>query len=157
MDDENSYQYKALQRTCEQDGINDVVGTAEEEEAKAKEVMLYYALYCIYAATSRTSNPFLEQNGQSPNPWLITNGWEAVDVHPCAGWYGVECDGNTLTELDLHDLYMTGTFPPEVKFLAKSGQYSKAGAELKVLDLYYNKNLYNVDSTWVQDLEGLGK
>ena len=131
MDDVNSYQYKALQRTCEQVGINDVVETAEEE-AKAKEVMLYYALYCIYAATSNVSNPYLEQKGQLPYPWLISAGWKDVDRHPCAGWTGVKCDGNTLTILDLEDLYMTGIFPPEVKFLAKSGQYSKAGAELKL-------------------------
>ena len=153
----NSYQYKALQRTCEQVGINDVVGTAAEEEAKAKEVMLYYALYCIYAATSNVSNPYLEQKGQLPNPWLISAGWKDVDKHPCEGWYGVTCEGNILTILGLRDLFMTGIFPPEVKFLAKSGQYSKAGAELKDLDLYENRDLYSSDSSWVQDLEGLGK
>jgi len=160
-----SYQYDALQRTSQ------VVGV---EFMSLSKVIQYYALYCIYEATSAKENYLTQQDPRflaltEFPPWLFQTGWTDPNVDPCGGssgsgfgstnntsfnkvetsgdgFYGITCDDDgRVTELDLSDNLLTGAWPPEVVYL---------GSNLRVIDLYKNEFLtnYQNDTSWLSDM-----
>jgi hypothetical protein len=148
-EDPETYQSKALGRTEEQIGIESVT------DAK---LVQYYALYCIYNATNKVPNPITDADPRFVNianfpEWLVTTGWEENNVDPCAGWYGVDCEADLVTALDLFSNILTGSFPPEVSLLAADGDRATGAGNLLRIDLFGNEFLFNnFDNSWMSFL-----
>ncbi len=146
FNDPNSYQSLALARTEEQVDIN--------TQSPAK-IIQYYALYSIFAATNGVSNIITESEGILDVPgWIVSAGWTSTTLDPCSGsWFGVDCDGDLVTKIDLFSNLLTGAFPPEVTLLASDGSRSTGAGALQRIDLFDNMLLTNNgDNTWWSDL-----
>ncbi|KAL3935698.1 MAG: hypothetical protein SGARI_002865 [Bacillariaceae sp.] len=146
FDDPSSYQSQALARTEEQIGI---------ETLSDAKIIQYYALYTIYTATNGVSNEIIEAEGITNIPdWIVAAGWESNNVDPCAGqWFGVSCQGDQVSDIDLFSNLLTGEFPPEVTLLAADGPRSTGAGAIRRLDLFDNMLLSNGgDNTWWQFL-----
>ena len=144
--DPNSYQSRALARTEEQVGIN--------SQTSAK-IVQYYALYSIFMATNGVSNVITDSEGILNVPgWIVAQGWESTSLDPCSGaWFGVDCDGDLVTKLDLFSNLLTGVFPPEVALLASDGNRASGAGALQRVDLFDNMLLTNNnDNSWWEDL-----
>jgi hypothetical protein len=153
--DVNSYQYRALERTSEQEGFNDF---------SVRKLVQYWILYCIYFATngapndlvSANDNVFVRQAGGVIAKWKNTDGWEENNRDPCDGWYGIICDENDrVTEIHLQRNQLSGIFPPEVSFLAADGPRATGAGALIRLEIFNNELLTNhpEDDSWVATLE----
>lgn len=143
--DPNSYQSRALARTEEQEGIK------AQPESK---IIQYYALYSIFEATNAVSNVITDSEG-IPNPpgWIVSTGWDQTNVDPCAGWFGITCANDQVTEIDLFSNLLTGVFPPEVILLASDGPSSTGAGQLERIDLFDNMLLTNNgDNSWWSSL-----
>jgi hypothetical protein len=149
FEDPESYQSKALARTEEQAGI--------ESMTDAKTVQ-YYALYCIYNATNKVPNIITDSDDRFDNianfpGWTIATGWEETDVDPCSGWYGIECEMDEVTTIDLFANVLTGVFPPEVSLLASDGERATGAGNLNRIDLFNNEFVFNnFDNSWMTSL-----
>jgi len=144
--DPNSYQSRALARTEEQVGIN--------TQTSAK-ILQYYALYSIFIATNGVSNVITDSEGIVNVPgWIVAQGWESTSLDPCSGaWFGVDCDGDLVTKLDLFSNLLTGAFPPEVVLLASDGARATGAGALERVDLFDNMLLTNNnDNSWWEQL-----
>jgi hypothetical protein len=155
FEDPESYQSKALARTEEQDGIDNMTD--------AKTVQ-YYALYCIYNATNKAPNIVTDTDERFDNivnypEWTKATGWEETYVDPCSGWFGIECEMDEVTAIDLYDNLLTGVFPPEVSLLASDGERATGAGNLNRLDLSNNEFLFNnFDNSWMAFLgSNIGK
>lgn len=139
--DPNSYQSQALARTEEQEGI---------ETQPASKIIQYYALYAIFAATNGVSNVITDSEGiPDPPGWIVSSGWDQTNVDPCAGWFGVSCEGDQVNEIDLFSNLLTGAFPPEITLLASDGERSTGAGQLSRIDLFDNMLLTNNgDNSW---------
>jgi uncharacterized surface protein with fasciclin (FAS1) repeats len=146
FNDPNSYQSRALARTEEQ------VGISTQSSAK---IIQYYALYSIFMATNGVSNVITASEGILNVPgWIVPQGWESTSLDPCSGaWFGVDCDGDLVTKLDLFSNLLTGAFPPEVVLLASDGARATGAGALERIDLFDNMLLTNnEDSSWWSQL-----
>jgi hypothetical protein len=142
----STYQAKALARTEEQVGIN--------TQTPAK-IIQYYALYSIFMATNGVSNIITESEGILDVPgWIVSSGWTSSTLDPCSGaWFGVDCDGDLVTKLDLFSNLLTGGFPPEVTLLASDGERATGAGALERIDLFDNMLLTNNgDNSWWSQL-----
>jgi hypothetical protein len=151
ISDTNSYQYRALRRTAEQEGFDDFSGI---------KVLQYWILYCIYFSTNAPidNNIFAARQPEDlllPT-WKSTDGWEEISVDPCDGWYGISCNGSgRITEIQLQRNQLSGVFPPEVSFLAADGPRATGAGNLQRLEIYNNELLTNHpdnDDTWIESL-----
>jgi len=147
--DPESYQSKALERTLQQDNIDSMT------EGK---IIQYYALYCIYNATSKVPNLITDNDPRFDTVttfpgWSTNTGWDKNNIDPC-DFFGITCDRpNLVTRVELPNNQLTGNFPPEIKLLASDGDYSTGAGNLFLLDVKQNEFLYNnKDSSWVADL-----
>lgn len=153
--DVNSYQYRALLRTSQQVGFGSF---------SFWKLIQYWSLYCIYFATNGAvngietgNNVFARQEGDLMPGWKNTDGWEEYNLAPCDGWFGIACDNNDrVTEIHFQRNQLSGTFPPEVSFLASEGDYSWDAGALKKLEIFSNKLLTNnpEQNSWIAALEG---
>ena len=146
FNDPNSYQSQALARTEQQVGI--------DGQSVAK-IIQYYALFSIYEATNGVSNIITDSEGILSVPgWIVPTGWNSNNVDPCSGgWFGVTCDGDLVTRLDLFSNLLTGAFPPEVVLLASDGPRATGAGALQRIDLFDNMLLTNNDdNTWWSEL-----
>ena len=146
FNDPNSYQSRALARTEEQVGIND--------QSPAK-IIQYYALYSIFMATNAIPNIITESEGILDVPgWIVSAGWQSTTLDPCSGaWFGVGCENDLVTELDLFSNLLTGAFPPEVTLLASDGARATGAGALQRIDLFDNILLTNNgDNSWWSQL-----
>ena len=144
--DPNSYQARALARTEEQQGIN--------SQSTAK-IIQYYALYSIFLATNGVSNIITDSEGILDVPgWIVSSGWDSNTLDPCSGtWFGVDCEGDLVTKLDLFSNLLTGAFPPEVTLLASDGARATGAGALERIDLFDNMLLTNNgDNSWWSQL-----
>jgi hypothetical protein len=131
FEDPNSYQLKALARIEEQ---NDIATLPRFK------IIQYYALYSIYMATNGTG-------------WIVNDGWDQTTIYPCDGWFGIECEDDIVTVIDLYSNNLTGAFPPEVTLLASDGKRSTGAGKLSRIDVYDNVFLTNNgDNTWWSQL-----
>jgi hypothetical protein len=140
--DPESYQSQALARTEEQVGI--------ETQSNAK-IIQYYALYCIYSATNQVANLITDAEGIVQLPrWIVAAGWESTNIDPCSGqWFGISCENDQVTNIDLFSNLLTGSFPPEVTLLASDGERSTGAGALRRIDLFDNMLLANDgDNSW---------
>jgi hypothetical protein len=169
--DPDSYQSKALRRVEEQQGVRRLQeGIAPDSDAK---LVQYYALYCIYSATSGVRNEFTDGNpifdDLEPEdfPWIQNRGWRSTNIDPCPipfpdvePFYGVKCnDEGQVISLELDQNGMTGHFPPEVTLLASDGPRASGAGQLQKIELFRNEFLgNNRDTSWWADLgSALGK
>lgn len=147
FDDPASYQSQALRRVEAQ------VGVEFFSEAK---LVQYYALYSLFAATNAVPNIITDADPRFDNlpvfpSWRSKNGWEANNVDPCSGWFGVVCVNNQVTELNLFSNLLTGSWPHEVSLLASDGPRGTSGAgAITKIDLFNNEFLFNdFDNSWM--------
>ena len=116
----------------------------------------YWVLNCIYFATNVPSNGTVQQTkqGSTSTTWINTQGWEASNLGPCDGWYGISCDANgRITEIRLQRNGLSGTFPPEVRYLASDGPYATGAGKLQRLEIFKNEYLTNrVADPWISEL-----
>jgi hypothetical protein len=152
--DPESYQSRALQKTEQE------VGILTMSDAK---IVQYYALYCIFEATSAASNMIIESDPrftdiQIPG-WSNQTGWLSNNLDPCEGWHGITCDENKVTKVELYRNRLTGNFPHEVTLLASDGPRSTGAGNLNRLDLFKNEFLFNeFDNSWMSHLgSNMGK
>jgi len=140
FEDPNSYQAQALARTEEQEGI---------AALPPSKIIQYYVLYTIYAATNGVSNVITDSEGiPDPPGWIVNQGWDQTNVDPCV-WFGITCEGDLVTEIDLFSNLLTGSFPPEVTLLASDGERSTGAGLLARIDLFDNMLLTNSgDNSW---------
>jgi len=140
FEDPNSYQAQALARTEEQEGI---------AALPPSKIIQYYVLYTIYAATNGVSNVITDSEGiTNPPGWIVSQGWDQTNVDPCV-WFGITCEGDLVTEIDLFSNLLTGSFPPEVTLLASDGERSTGAGLLARIDLFDNMLLTNSgDNSW---------
>jgi len=117
----------------------------------------YYALYCIYFSTNGVPNQITDADPRFvgipfPN-WLVTTGWDQIDVDPC-DWYGIVCDSQSrVSTIDLFENLLTGAFPPEVSLLSLDGPYATGAGNLFRVDIFRNEFCYNnADNSWMSDL-----
>jgi hypothetical protein len=128
------------------------VGINSQTSAK---ILQYYALYSIFMATNGVSNVITDSEGILNVPgWIVPQGWESTSLDPCSGaWFGVDCDGDLVTKLDLFSNLLTGAFPPEVALLASDGPRATGAGALERVDLFDNMLLTNNnDNSWWEDL-----
>jgi hypothetical protein len=97
FDDPESYQSKALARTEEQVGI---------ENMTVAKTAQYYSLYCIYNATNKVPNVITDADVRFDMiavfpDWRTATGWEENDVDPCDGWFGITCLNGQVRTIDL--------------------------------------------------------
>ena len=121
-----------------------------------RKIVQYYALYCIYCATNAVPNPITTADKRFANitvfpGWLVSTGWTDNNTDPCSGtWFGVDCDGDNVTVLDLFQNVLTGYWPAEVDLLAGDGSRSTGAGSLYRIDLFMNEFLFNnFDLTWI--------
>lgn len=147
LHDPSSYQHQAMQRTSQQIGVDGF------SDAK---LVQYYALYCIYFATYAMPNHITNDDPRFAGIvfpfWLISTNWDQVNVDPCNGWHGISCDSDgKVTNIDLYENTLTGTWPDEVKLLAADGPFSTGAGKLTQVDLFANEFLTG-DASWISDL-----
>ena len=150
FEDPESCQSKALARTEAQIGVEDFT------DAKLTQ---YYALYSIYNCTNMVPNLITETNqdvidlGFVPG-WLITRGWEANNLDPCADdWFGITCENDQVTAIELFQNQLTGNWPAEVVLLASDGPNATGAGNLFLIDLFENDLLFNnFDNSWMSQL-----
>jgi uncharacterized surface protein with fasciclin (FAS1) repeats len=97
----------------------------------------YYALACIFFASSGVSNEFTDLQFPNLNPlpgWITTDGW-VTDTDYC-GWFGITCASGVPTQLALPNNRMFGIFAPEIQIIADT---------LEVIDLFNNFFLTTID------------
>jgi hypothetical protein len=103
----------------------------------------YYALACIYYATSGDN-------------WVNHTHWLSSTIDPCDasnGWAGVDCTSNMVVDLNLANNNLAGTMPCETVLL--SGDHPSQAGALSFLFLDNNVNLKtgsNVGSQWITGL-----
>mmetsp|Transcript_8036 Transcript_8036/g.17942 ORF Transcript_8036/g.17942 Transcript_8036/m.17942 type:complete len:515 (-) Transcript_8036:136-1680(-) len=107
-----------------------------------------YALACIFYATNGVATPITDSyfwpgfTFDWLQKWLLEDSYTLAQRREECDWHGVVCDANgVVTELNLNQNYLTGTFPKETVILAPS---------LKILNLERNTLLSNrgKDETW---------
>lgn len=64
--------------------------------------------------------------------WITQDGWNVTNS-PCS-WYGVKCEGNGITEINLGNNNLTGTFP-DFKALSQNNQSAGTTSNLGSLNL----------------------
>lgn len=146
-----SDQCRALQRVAEQEGY---------QTFGFEQVMRYWVLYCIYFATSSSTNDSVlverqESTGTTTKTttWTVTTGWEATNLDPCNKWYGIVCDFNGIvTEIRLSRNGLSGTFPSEIVYLSSDGAQATGAGSLQRLELFDNPSLTNDDVSWIAEL-----
>jgi hypothetical protein len=153
--DPASYQSQALQRTSQQVGVDNFTNG---------KLAQYYTLYCVYYATYAVPNEITLEDPRFDGivfpTWLISTNWDQINVDPCNGWHGIVCDSNgKVTEINLFENTLTGTWPEEVKLLAGDGPFSTGAGNITQIDLFRNEFLTNGgDSSWMSDLgSGISK
>ena len=121
--DPTSYQSKALAFA---EGVTSATSIAES--------LQYYALACIWYATSGVSNPqTIAVLGNVALPgWLSTTNW-VTDSSFCT-WFGITCVGGNVSAIELISNRLYGSFPAEVTLL---------DGTLELIDLFGNEYLYN--------------
>jgi hypothetical protein len=94
----------------------------------------YYALACIYLATSGVPNVLtIDMFGDIALPtWISTSGWLTNSDY--CGWYGITCAGSSVNKIVLISNRLFGSFPAEAAMLDGALEY---------LDLYNNEYLFN--------------
>ena len=154
-EDPESCQSKALERTEEQIGAEDFT------DAKLTQ---YYALYCIYNCTNMVPNIITATDEDVLEfglpSWLLTRGWTANNLDPCQdGWFGITCENDQVTAIELFRNQLTGSWPAEVSLLAADGPRATGAGNLFLIDLFDNRLLFNnFDNSWMSDLgSNMGK
>ncbi|KAG7360053.1 hypothetical protein IV203_035151 [Nitzschia inconspicua] len=145
--DESSYQFKALLRTTEQQGV---------DQFSSSKILQYWVLYCLYFSTNGDGND-LDMNtsttARQPNAspgWKNTEGWESTNLDPCQDkWFGIVCDVQSqVTGVRLQRNGLNGVFPFEIVFLAAAGSYHKEGVgNLRRLEVFSNEDLMRSNSS----------
>ncbi len=145
--DTNTYQSRAVTRMAE------VFGMQQVSDAK---LVQFYVLYCIFEATNGVSNHVIFYDSRSlasskiPG-WIVSAGWISTEsdislLNPCKGWHGITCDSNDkITAIQLSNNRLTGSFPPEVVWLASDGPYTSGAGNLNRIDLNKNQFLTSMD------------
>jgi hypothetical protein len=108
FDNPDSYQSQSLQF------LEDTLSPQTDQE-----YIRYYALACIFTASSGVQNKFtLAEFGPGPLPgWLTTRNW-LTDTDYCT-WHGLLCNSSGQVEaINLFQNRMYGIFAPEVQLLA---------------------------------------
>lgn len=130
FNDPQSYQSKALQWL----EAFALVGKSTEITNEQRIIQLY-ALACIYFATNKQLNAYIDKTLDAGNTevrgWVDESGW-LTNENECS-WKGIACTNDFVREIDLSNNHLSGMFPPEVMLLAES---------LEVLDLH-NNLVYN--------------
>ena len=105
----------------------------------------FYALACIYFATNGVGNRALEiMNYLNPIPTWITNDWLSPDY---CSWFGITCNSDgSVTEIDLNDNFLYGSWPPEVVLLKST---------LIHIDVSNNAFHYCGNYTWITKMSEL--
>lgn len=139
FDVENSFQQKALLF---------VERTYLQQEHSANRLVQRYALACIFFATSQVETRYTEIRFEIADlgPWTDATGW--LDTEDECTWKGVVCDNQgRVTELNLGNNVLSGTFPEEAKLLSN----------LLVLDLSGNHcfNSGSKENDWIGDMTTL--
>lgn len=156
FNDSDSYQSKALARTEQQNGI--------EQMADSK-IVQYYALFCIYTATYAVPNVITDRDERfeslSEFPgWIGNRGWTSNDLDPCpsdvsgeGNFEDIECQNGKVVAVKLNGKFLTGVFPSEVTLLASDGPAATGAGNLQTIDLFSNPFLYNnADNSWMESL-----
>eukprot|EP00543_Licmophora_paradoxa_P005008 CAMPEP_0202444256 /NCGR_PEP_ID=MMETSP1360-20130828/3394_1 /ASSEMBLY_ACC=CAM_ASM_000848 /TAXON_ID=515479 /ORGANISM="Licmophora paradoxa, Strain CCMP2313" /LENGTH=680 /DNA_ID=CAMNT_0049060207 /DNA_START=73 /DNA_END=2115 /DNA_ORIENTATION=+ len=141
FNDPNSYQSQAL-RFVEQFRSTEVL----------LEMIQYYALACIFFATNGKSNKrtdvaFTQFSKDNLPGWRTNSSW-VTSAGKCT-WHGISCNGNFVSQIQLPDNRLFGTFPAEVSLLSQT---------LETLDLYLNFYLVTEGddgNRWIADLTSL--
>jgi hypothetical protein len=105
----------------------------------------FYALACIYFATNGIGNQVLDIL-EIPNtiPTWITNDWLSSDY---CSWFGITCNAEgSVSEIDLSDNYLYGSWPPEVVLLKST---------LIHIDVSVNYFHYCGNYTWITKMSEL--
>ena len=155
IEDESTYQYKALSQTANQIGAE---GFSEVQ------ILQYYTLYAVYYATNMVPNEITVKYPELELPkWENEEGWNENDRDPCDGWFGIECDSEgRVKNIDLFRNGLTGNFPKEIVLFSFDGPFANGSGKLERLDLTGNEWLSNYndgspDSSWMTDLGSIGK
>jgi hypothetical protein len=149
LQDPSTYQSHALQRTSQQVGV---------DSFSDDKLVQYYTLYCIYYATYAVPNTITDADpqfeGMAFPSWSSSTNWDQINVDPCNGWHGIECDSDgRVMNINLFENFLTGIWPAEVKLLAVDGPFATGAGNLIQIDLFRNKFLSNGgDSSWMSDL-----
>ncbi|KAL3925475.1 MAG: hypothetical protein SGILL_000392 [Bacillariaceae sp.] len=147
--DTSTYQSQALLRTSQQIGVDSFTDD---------KLVQYYSLYCIYYATYAVPNEITDADPRFVGivfpHWLIYDNWDKIDVDPCNGWHGIECDETgRVTHVNLYENTLTGSWPEEVKLLAADGPFATGAGNLIQIDLFRNEFLTNGgESSWMTSL-----
>lgn len=103
---------------------------------------LRYGLACLYFATYDVDNIY----SMNPGPWKRNTGW--LTATSFCTWYGVTCnDEGIITEIDLSDNNVAGSFPQELTLIAD---------QLESLDLSGNPIAsIGGDLSWIAAMKNL--
>ena len=118
--DANSYQSKALAF------VEGVTPTSVDR------ILQFYALACVWYATSAVANAVTISESFTPVPWMTSTNW-VTDTDFCT-WFGITCIGENVSELELISNGLSGSLPAEVSML---------DGTLIIIDLFDNYYLYN--------------
>lgn len=155
--DESSYQYQALVRTSEQEGVS---------EFSTAKVLQYWVLYCLYFSTNGPAGTSMKQAEtatsatRQPNSfgWKNVDGWQNNNLDPCQDeWFGIVCDAQSqVTDILLQRNGLSGVLPYEIIFLAAVGNYHTEGTgNLRRLEVFANPDLTRSRTAWWESLVGL--
>jgi len=118
-----SYPYKAMEWVKQNPLYSDDRTT--HRMSIGDRLLQRFALACIYYSTYQVNNQWMVDNrdtAKTPDnlfPWRNSKGW-LVYENEC-DWNGVDCDDRGyVTHLDLGTNDLSGSFPKEAAFLAKS-------------------------------------
>ena len=78
--------------------------------------------------------------------WIDSSGWTDASVPMCL-WYGVTCQGNSITTIALHQNRLSGTLPASLGNLTALSDLS-ALAQLSILDLSSNQLNGTLPLSW---------
>ena len=118
--DATSYQSKALAF------VEGVTSTSVER------TLQFYALACVWFATSAVTNTVTTSENYTPVPWTTSTNW-VTDTDFCT-WFGITCVNNNVSAIKLITNNLSGSFPAEVSML---------DGTLETIDLFDNYFLYN--------------